>query len=643
MSYTEKHIAILSGRDAVRRRPGMYIGSTDRRGLHHLVFELIDNAVDERLAGYGDHIHIQLFEDGACSVSDNGRGIPVQVIPEDGRSACEVVLTTLHAGSKFGNGAYKVSGGLHGVGLSCVNALSEWLQVDIQRDGFSHQQRFSRGLPDGPLERIGESQAVGTAIKFLPDARIFRQELDFDPEVICWRAEELAYLNPGLRISVMTPDHTWHTYCFDNGISDFVHKLSKGRRPIHEDVIALDGQAGELQVRLGLRWTALYDEEVLTYVNAIRTHDGGVHLMALHEGVFEVIRGCSVNSGVEPELLAPSDIREGMTAVLSILIPEPEFEGQTKNRLTNPEVGEQIKAIVIEQLQRHFDDHPVMMRRIIQRCTEAAKARLAADQAGAAARYQLAPEIATPEVYRHQFGERSKNWHDSATWITHDELLSAHGNMCVMPPDSVCLDVCCGSGVVGNSFKGKVSKIIGLDITPEMVELAKTRLDEVVLGTVYDIPFPDNHFEVVCNREVMHLMPDPMKMMREVVRVLKPGGQFVVGQILPFGPEDAAWMYRIFKKKQPLLYHMFQDEDFENLLVESGLVDIQKQDLRVWESIDVWIDTIETSALHRFEIRKLFHEAPEHVKRIHPFEIQPSGKIQDCWRWVVYSARKPEQ
>ena len=206
--------------------------------------------MDERLAGFGDHIHIALFEDGACSVSDNGRGIPVNVIPEDGRSACEVVLTTLHAGSKFGDGAYKVSGGLHGVGLSCVNALSEWLHVDVRRDGHRHEQRYSRGLPDGPLEQR-QSKEQGTRIKFLPDAQIFRQELDFDPEVLRWRAEELAYLNPGLRMSVTAIDDTLYSYCFEQGISDFVHKLSKGRRPIHDEVIVLDGDAGELQVNLG--------------------------------------------------------------------------------------------------------------------------------------------------------------------------------------------------------------------------------------------------------------------------------------------------------------------------------------------------------------------------------------------------------
>ena len=187
--------------------------------------------------------------------------------------------------------------------------------------------------------------------------------------------------------------------------------------------------------------------------------------------------------------------------------------------------------------------------------------------------------VATPDVYRSQFGERSLNWHDSATWIAHDQLLAEHGSSCTMPADSVLLDVCCGSGVVGNSFRGRVKKLVGLDITPEMVELSKQRLDEVHLGTVFDIPFADASFEVVCNREVMHLMPEPEKMMAEVVRVLKPGGQFVVGQIIPYSPLDAPWMFRIFKKKQPLLYHMFLEDEFETLLKESGLVNISRKEL----------------------------------------------------------------
>jgi len=250
--------------------------------------------------------------------------------------------------------------------------------------------------------------------------------------------------------------------------------------------------------------------------------------------------------------------------------------------------------------------------------------------------------VATPDVYRSQFGERSLNWHDSATWIAHEQLLEEHGSSCTMPSDSVLLDVCCGSGVVGHSFRGRVKKLIGLDITPEMVELSKQRLDEVHLGTVFDIPFPDNQFEVVCNREVMHLMPEPEKMMFEVVRVLKPGGQFVVGQIIPYSPLDAPWMFRNFKKKQPLLYHMFLEDEFEALLKDSGLVNISRKELHVWEDIDVWIDTIETSSWHRHEIRSLYHNAPQSIRDVHPFRIDPDGRIHDCWRWLIYTGYKPE-
>ena len=219
--------------------------------------------------------------------------------------------------------------------------------------------------------------------------------------------------------------------------------------------------------------------------------------------------------------------------------------------------------------------------------------------------------------------------------------MAEHGSSCTMPPESVCLDVCCGSGVVGHSFRGRVSKIIGLDITPEMVALSKQRLDEVHLGTVFDIPFADNTFEVVCNREVMHLMPQPEKMMSEVFRVLKPGGQFIVGQIIPYTALDAPWMFRIFKKKQPLLYHMFLEDEFEALLREAGLVNITHKERLVWEDIDVWIDTIETSSWHRHEIRSLYHHAPQSIRDVHPFRIDPDGRIHDCWRWLIFSGYKP--
>jgi DNA gyrase subunit B len=244
-------------------------------------------------------------------------------------------------------------------------------------------------------------------------------------------------------------------------------------------------------------------------------------------------------------------------------------------------------------------------------------------------------------LYRQQFGIRSKNWHTSADWITNAGLLALHGGSSRMREDAVVLDICCGSGVVGASFKGKVGKIIGLDLTPEMVALSRTRLDEVVQGDVYDIPFPDNSFDGVCNREVLHLLPQPEKPLAQVFRVLKPGGQFVVGQWIPYSHIDGPWMFQVTKKKQPLFVNNLYDEDMRALLANAGFVGITTEEYRQWEDIDNWIATWETPPLHRHQIRDLYHHCPAEVRAVHPFEISPTGAIRDCWRWVVYSCFKP--
>lgn len=645
--YDAGSITILSGLEPVRQRPGMYIGGTGSEGLHHLVYEVVDNAIDEALAGHCTAITVELLADGSCSVTDDGRGIPVDKWSDTGRSAAELVLTTLHAGGKFGKGAYRVSGGLHGVGVSCVNALSEWLTLDVWRGGDHHTGRFSRGAVVEPMHQVASVERRGTRVRFLPDARIFREVLDFSYDVLSWRMRELAFLNPGVTITLT--DHRGEgrgeAFKYDGGTRSFVAHLNRLRSPLHDPPSQIRVARDGVEIDAALQWTSLYAEDIHTFVNSIRTGEGGTHLAGLKAALTAAVRAEAVRRGLIDDGLGGgiegSDVREGLTVVLSLKVPEPQFDGQTKTRLANTEVELLVATEVEAALARLFTQEPALAEAVVTKAIEAARARKASRRAGEAARHQLTPEEATPEVYKAQFGERSRNWHDSAVWIANDGLLSAIGAMCDVPPHSEALDVCCGSGVVGNAFRGQVAKITGLDITPEMVSLSRQRLDEVVHGTVYDIPFPDERFELVTNREVMHLMPDPADMMNEVFRVLKPGGQFVVAQIIPFSAADAAWMFRIFKKKQPLLYHMFLESDFRKVIEDSGLVIDRMEEFMLWEDLDVWIDTHETATLHRYEIRKLFYEAPAEVRAVHPFKTLPSGKIRDCWRWCIYSARKP--
>jgi DNA gyrase subunit B len=342
------------------------------------------------------------------------------------------------------------------------------------------------------------------------------------------------------------------------------------------------------------------------------------------------------------ESLEIHEVIEGLAAVIDCKVSRPNFEGQTKSRFTSADDGPEIERMVTEQTRVFLERQTQAAQVIFDRIREARHARLAARRIAERIYFQNVRQGINEEVYKAQFGARSKNWHDSAVWITDQKLLESHADMLKLDGEAVVLDVCCGSGVVGASFKGKVKKVVGLDLTPEMVSLAKQRLDEVHQGNVYNIPFPDNSFDLVCTREVLHLLPYPEKPVSEIYRVLKPGGQFIVGQILPFGEDDAAWMYRIFKKKQPLIYNMFQEEDFRRLLLSPGFVDLEMTEMNVWESIDVWIDSVETTAVHRHEIRELFRTAPQEAKAIHPLKISSSGEIQDLWRWCVFSVRKPK-
>ena len=645
MSYDAGTITVLSGLEAIRHRPAMYVGSTGSEGVHHLVDEVVQNAVDEAMAGACSSIKVTLHSDGSMSVEDDGRGIPTDDHPDLGRPACEVVLTHVHAGGKFGGSGYHVAGGLHGVGLSCVNALSAWLSMDTWRDGQQHQQRFTRGTPDHDLKVVGDEDRTGTRIHFQPDPEIF-SGATLSKSDLARRLQEQAFLHPGLQVRLIDEDTGLdQTYTYDTGIVGFVEHLNQGRSPLHK-TLHLQGESEDIQVNLALQWTGSYAETISSYVNSIRTPQGGTHHDGMAHAITQAVNGYALanrllNAEADEEI-AGYDIREGLTCVLSVKMPQPEFEGQTKTALTSKRAGPAVEGFISQALTNYMNANPSIAATIVGKALEASRARAAARRASERARYQLADAGIDKEVYLAQFGIRSKNWHESAIWLTHEELLQTHADLTRMPSDARVLDVCCGSGVVGASFKDRVGSVEGLDLTPEMIAMAETRLDKVHRGDVYDLPFEDNSYDMVVNREVLHLLPRPEQPVSEIFRVLKPGGQFVVGQLVPYSAVDAPWFFRVVKKKQPLFFNNFTQERFRSLLTNAGFEVVDEREVFQWEDIDLWIDTHETPNLMRHEIRDLYYNAPQEVREAHPFEVLPNGAIRDCWRWVVFSAIKPE-
>lgn len=382
-SYTASSITILEGLAAVRKRPAMYIGSTDARGLHHLVYEVVDNSIDEAMAGFCTKITVRLHVDGSCSVSDNGRGIPVDIHPKEGVPAVQVVMTMLHAGGKFDNDSYKVSGGLHGVGVSCVNALSESLEVTVRRGGFRYAQKYSRGVPQEELRTIGESRNHGTTVRFTPDDEIF-ETLEFSYEVLRKRLEELAYLNKGLEIEFIDErSDEKELFCFEGGIEQFVRDLNQGEVAVH-NVIYGYGESQGIIAEFALQYNAGYKENTLTFANNIRTKEGGTHLAgfktALTRGINTYLKNSELNKKLKTSLTG-DDVREGLSAVVSVKLPNPQFEGQTKTKLGNSEVAGIVGGIVYDRLTTFFEEHPKEIKLIIEKAVDAARARDAARKA----------------------------------------------------------------------------------------------------------------------------------------------------------------------------------------------------------------------------------------------------------------------
>ncbi|UKI48485.1 MAG: DNA topoisomerase (ATP-hydrolyzing) subunit B [Clostridiales bacterium] len=399
LSYDQGAIQVLEGLDPVRKRPGMYIGSTDERGLHHLVTEVVDNSIDEALAGYCDKIIVSIEKDGSCKVIDNGRGIPTGIIPKEGKSAVEVVLTKLHAGGKFGGSGYKISGGLHGVGVSCVNALSEWLEVTVYQNGKIYKQIFNRGIAQRPLQEVGTTDRTGTTIQFYPDSEIF-ETLDFNYDTMKIRLRELAYLNRGLTIQLIdrreepARDESFH---YEGGIVQFVESLNKNKETVFPEVIYFDESYENGEVEIAMQYNDSYSETIFAFANNINTEEGGTHLEGFRNSLTKIINDYGKNNNIlkGDEKLSGDDVREGLTAVISVKLTNPQFEGQTKTKLGNSEMRTVVAKAMTEGLGSYLEEHPKEAKDLIMKGVLAQKAREAARNARDLARRKSALESTT--------------------------------------------------------------------------------------------------------------------------------------------------------------------------------------------------------------------------------------------------------
>ena len=396
--YGADQIQVLEGLEAVRKRPGMYIGSTSSRGLHHLVWEIVDNSIDEALAGFCDEIKVVIEEDNSITVVDNGRGIPVGIQEKVGRPAVEVIMTVLHAGGKFGGGGYKVSGGLHGVGASVVNALSSLMEVHVHRDGHIYYQQYKQGVPQADLKIIGETDHTGTTIHFVPDSEIFTEILEYDFDTLATRVRELAFLNKGIKISLEDKrgEGKLKEYHYEGGIKSYVEHLNRSKAVIHEEPIFMEGEKDGISVEIALQYNEGYIENLFSFANNIHTYEGGTHESGFKAGLTRIINDYARKSGLLKESdtnLTGDDVREGLTAIISIKHPDPQFEGQTKTKLGNSEARTVTDSVLSEKLESFLYENPAVARKIVDKGIMATRARLAAKKARELTRRKSALEV----------------------------------------------------------------------------------------------------------------------------------------------------------------------------------------------------------------------------------------------------------
>lgn len=398
-NYDENQIQVLEGLEAVRKRPGMYIGSTSGKGLHHLVWEIVDNSIDEALAGYCTEINVAIEKDNSITVKDNGRGIPVGIHEKMGRPAVEVIMTVLHAGGKFDGSGYKVSGGLHGVGASVVNALSTELDVTVYRDGKIHYQEFERGVPKADLKVIGDTEVTGTTTHFKPDPEIFTETTEYDYDTLATRVRELAFLTKGVKITIEDKregKECKNEYCYEGGIKSYVEHLNRSREVIHEEPVYIEGSKDGITVEVALQYNDSYTSNIYSFANNIHTYEGGTHEAGFKTGLTRVINDYARRNGVFKESdpnLSGEDVREGLTAIISIKHPDPQFEGQTKTKLGNSEARTITDALFSEALEKFLLENPDSAKKIVEKGVMAARARMAAKKARELTRRKSALEV----------------------------------------------------------------------------------------------------------------------------------------------------------------------------------------------------------------------------------------------------------
>ncbi|MEK0315180.1 DNA topoisomerase (ATP-hydrolyzing) subunit B [Cohnella sp. 56] len=398
-TYDESQIQVLEGLEAVRKRPGMYIGSTSGKGLHHLVWEVVDNSIDEALAGYCTRVDVIIHEDNSVTVIDNGRGIPVGENVKLKKSTLEVVMTVLHAGGKFGGEGYKVSGGLHGVGISVVNALSEWVSVTVKRDGKIHQQEYRRGAPQYDLKVVGETEDTGTQTRFKPDPEIFTETTVFEYDVLVGRIRELAFLNKGIHLTLTDERSGMHdSFKYDGGIKEFVQYLNRTREVLHEQPIYVEGTREAIAVEIAMQYNDGYTENIYSFANNINTHEGGTHESGFKSALTRIVNDYARKMGFVKENesnLTGDDCREGLTAIISVKIPEPQFEGQTKTKLGNSEARGIVESLFADKLLEFMGENPAVARKVVDKSLQASRAREAARKARELTRRKGALEVSS--------------------------------------------------------------------------------------------------------------------------------------------------------------------------------------------------------------------------------------------------------